>query len=40
MLPWLGLNQYGDLARDMSFQKGQIVCSFARVNQIKLRATL
>lgn len=40
MLPWLGLNQYGGLARDMSFQKGQIVCSFARVNQIKLHATL
>ena len=40
MLPWLGPNQYGDLARDMSFQKGQIVCSFARVNQVKLHATL
>ena len=26
----------GDLARGMCFQKGQIVCSFARVNEIKL----
>ena len=29
-------DQNGDLARSMCFQNGQIVCSFDRVNEIKL----
>ena len=31
-------DQDGNLARGMSIQKGQIVCSFARVNEIELHA--